>query len=141
MRKKTATILCLLIYKISYEIIYAYVSSRIFSYSGLTWNPVVWKCVLSYAIFFGIALLPERNNTVTKYLMNVYFIFTIIPMLSLFWQSDRSTAYIIMCSICYLIMHIGCYITNENRANKIVIGDVFHAINQAQILIVIVSNV
>lgn len=136
MKDKITTLLCLLIYKVSYEIIYAKVSSILFAYSGLTWHPVIWKCVISYVIFFCLVLLPERKETVTKHLLNIYFIFTIIPMLSLFWQSNRSTNYIIMCSVCYLIMHMGCYLGNEKKATRIVVvGNFFEKVNISSILI------
>lgn len=138
MKEKTTTLFYLLVYKISYEIIYANVSSRIFSYSGLTWHPVVWKCVLSYVLFFCLALLPERKETVTKYLLNIYFVFTIIPMLSLFWQSDRSVSYILMCTTCYLIMHMGCYFRNTEKATRIVVGNFFEKVNISSMLIVVI---
>lgn len=138
MKDKSTTILCLLIYKISYEIIYANVSSSLYSYYGLTWNPVIWKCVVSYIIFIGLVLLPERKGTVTKHLLNIYFIFTIIPMLSLFWQSDRSTSYVLMCAIIYAIMHIGCYLRNDKKNKRIVIGSLFEKVSISSLLIAFV---
>lgn len=137
MKNKMTTLFCLLIYKISYEVIYANVSSRIFSYSGLTWHPVLWKFVFSYVLFFCLALLPERKGTVTKYLLNIYFVFTIIPMLSLFWQSDRSVNYILMCATCYFVMHMGCYVRNTKKAKKIIIGYLLEKVNISSILIAI----
>ena len=138
MKSKITTLFCLLIYKISYELIYAYVSSEIFAYSGLTWHPIMWKCVVSYVIFLCLALLPEREGTVTKYLLNIYFIFTIIPMLAIFWQSDRSVYYILMCSICYLIMHIGCNLYNDKNAKRIVVGNLFEKVGISSLLIAFV---
>ncbi len=135
MKSKITTLFCLLIYKISYELIYAYVSSKIFAYSGLTWHPIMWKCVVSYVIFICLALLPERDGTVTKYLLNIYFIFTIIPMLSMFWQSDRSVSYTLMCSVIYIIMHCGCYIYNDKRAKRIVVGNLFEKVSISSLLI------
>lgn len=137
MKDKTMTLFCLLIYKISYEMIYANISSKIFAYSGLTWDPVVWKCVLSYALFFFLALLPERKETITEYLLNIYFVFTIIPMLSLFWQSDRSVNYMLMCTTCYFIMHMGCYLRNTKKATRIVVGNFFERFNISTMLIVV----
>lgn len=138
MKDKTVTILCLLIYKISYEVIYANVSSSLYSYYGLTWNPVIWKCVVSYIIFIGLALLPDRKGTVTKHLLNIYFVFTIIPMLSLFWQSDRSTSYVLMCAIIYVIMHIGCCLRNDKISKRIVVGNLFERVSISSLLIVFV---
>lgn len=113
-KEQKRSIPILLLYRVIYEIIYYALSSKLFAYSGLTWEPSVAKAVISYSMFFVVLLIPQRENTVSRYLVNTYFIFTIVPMLSLYWQSNRSTAYIFMCIACYLIIKVGCNLSNSN---------------------------
>lgn len=136
--KRFADILCLLMFKIVNEVLYMRLTSKLYPYSGLTYEPVLYKAVVSYVLFFVLCALPRKEKNISSYLLSIYLIFTMIPLLSLYWQSDRSTTYIIFCVIAYLILHIVCYLPNNKKATIFKIGNVFNRVSIRQILIWII---
>lgn len=123
MNKNKVTVISLVIYKIIYEIIYIYGVSSIFDYMGLPYAPNVAKLILSYILFFLVVTsLPKYNAPVSKYLLSVYLIFTMIPLLSFYWQADASTEYMIYCVVSYILLSkIACSPLKIRRDYKIVI--------------------
>lgn len=123
MNKKGTMIFGLIIYKILYEFIYSYGVSPLFSYMQLIYKPNLQKMVLSYVLFFLlIVILPQKRENVSEYLISVFFIFTVTPLLSFYWQADQATTYILYCVIAFIVLVGASQIPIKTKTkNKIVL--------------------
>ena len=127
------------IYRIVYEIIYYSFVSTVFGYAEFKWNPVTWKCILSYVVFFALLFLPEKKDRPSKYLLNVFFIFTIIPILSCCWMNDQSAVYMLMCASCYALLSLICSRSNNRKPIRIALGEYLRHICIEKVLFVAIS--
>lgn len=113
-REKRKESFLLLIYKIVMEVIYQYVAHPLYDYAGLTLNINIQKAVISYLLFFTLISLPSyKVECVSKYLLRIFLLFTIIPLLCIYWQTDRSTSYVLMACLSYMIIYFLCQTKNE----------------------------
>jgi len=125
MKKNEVAILGLFLYKIVYELIYAYAVSPLFSYMLLVYTPNMYKMVLSYALFVMlIVVLPKQGAPVSRFLLSVFLIFTMVPLLSFYWQADGSTRYVMYCVISFVVLsRVTCIPIKIKRASKFVLMD------------------
>lgn len=125
-----------LIYRIVYEVVYHHVVSDVFGYAGLKYNPNITKMIISYGIFIAFIFISRDYSKVSGFLLDIHFIFTIIPLLAMYWQSDRSTSYILACSVCYFILNTVCYTKNVKKTKIITLGNFFSKFNITKYLMV-----
>lgn len=105
MFKNTKFYLWNLIYKITLEIVYYLYVSPNYSYSGLTWNPNSYKLVFSYLTFiFLLFITPKDQKRPSNQLIQLFFLTTIVPLLSIYWQRGEEWNYIFLVSTCYFIL-------------------------------------
>lgn len=91
----------LLAYKIVLEISYFFFVSPRWAGVGLVWRPQFYCFLISYGLFIGLAvLLPKGNSRPSHQLAQIFFVVTIIPILSLYWQAGLAREYAIFVSIC-----------------------------------------
>lgn len=137
-KNRNAVYLILIVYRVIYEYIYAYYVSPLFSYAHLVYTPNWGKMVVSYVLFTILLLaLPKKFERPSEYLLNIFFMFTIIPVLAMYWQMDKATAYILVCFISFLIL---CFINRyfiRNRSFKPLLKESI-SINISSILSVVV---
>jgi len=108
-RHKYFFICSYIIYKILYEFIYATVISPLWTYFGLVNTPNNFKCMVSYLAFFVLLkALPKDFTRVSSYLVNIFFIFTIIPILSFYWQANASSIYTFYCCVSFMLVCLIC---------------------------------
>ena len=102
---KGINILLMLILKAVYEIVFALVTSTLYEYIGLWYEPnyekMVWSYVLAIAV---IIIIPNNNKKPSNYLIYIFYYFTLLPLLSLYWQQDQATEYIVYCVISFVIL-------------------------------------
>lgn len=119
MKKKSLNVCFLLLYRIIYEVFYIKITSKIFAYSYLDYQPNVPKAVLSYGVFFLVLLIPRKKDSVSRYLLDIMLMFTMIPIMSLYWQSNRPTPYFLMCVCCYCLLSLVCYLPEHIRGRRV----------------------
>lgn len=120
-RKATrwSIVFSLLTFKIIYEIVYINFISPVFAYSGLIYTPDIPKCILSYVVYIIlIMLLPRNMSRVSTYLIGIYFVFAIAPIISFYWLRSESTYYMLLCSISFLVLSI--IASKQKKAIKII---------------------
>lgn len=93
------------LYKLSLEVSYYLLISPLYSYSGLVFEPILGKLVLSYILFFSVLLyFPKNNKNPSSQLMALLIFTTYVPLLSIYWQANKSTTYISYVSLCIFLM-------------------------------------
>lgn len=110
-------IIFLLLFKILLEFVYYYgVVPTSPVYTRLAYNPSIKKMLLSFILFFILCiLLPDNPKKVSFYLVRIIFIFTIIPILSLYWQNNRDTKYVFWVAIGFIILELTCKMLSVKR--------------------------
>lgn len=107
MKKKVIMVMSLIAYKIIYEIIYATAVSPIFSYMLSPYEPNMCKMVLSYILLVVVAIaLPSKKDSVSEYLLAVFTVFTVVPQLSFFWQTNASIRFMLYCVGAFLLLEV-----------------------------------
>lgn len=120
-KRMTWMILC--VYKIIYEYIYAMYVSPVFYSSKLVYTPNFEKAVISYIVFAGLLfIIPAKLKKPSDYLLNIFFVFTIIPILSQYWEANRATAYMLMCSASFFVLCMICKYSGKKKIFKFSIG-------------------
>ncbi|AGK55919.1 O-antigen polymerase [Bacillus sp. 1NLA3E] len=94
-------------YKIVLEVIYYVFVAPNYSYSGLVWDPSIIKLFISNLCFFLlIKVLPKGQQRPSYQLTQLFFIITVVPVLSIFWQANLSFNYFSYLVVCSLILFI-----------------------------------
>ncbi|MGJ7910827.1 hypothetical protein [Neobacillus sp. LXY-1] len=96
-----------ILYKIVLEVVYYVFVSPNYSYSGMVWEPSLVKFLFSnFALFLMLVVLPKRQNRPSYQLAQLFFIITVVPILSIFWQANLNINYFIYVVICSLVLFI-----------------------------------
>lgn len=94
-------------YKIILELVYYFFVAPNYSYSGLIWRPSFSNFIISYLIFFCLLiLLPRGQKRPSHQLTQLLFFIIIIPILSFYWQTDRTLTYVIYVTFCCFILFL-----------------------------------
>lgn len=94
-----------LVYKLVYELAYIYVVSPMYSYMELTYTPNYTKLIISILIMgICVCFLPTNAKKASTFRIDVFFIFTIIPISGMYWMKDQSTSYFFMCILSFEIV-------------------------------------
>jgi len=102
-------ILCIA-FKVTYELLYIYQLYGAFDYyyarlSITMLDMDAWKCFCSYLIFFILLLLtPKYTERPSSQLTQLFWVTTIIPMLSYYWLASASNTYTLYYALCYSIL-------------------------------------
>lgn len=128
--------LFILLYKINYEIIYFSSVSKYYLKNGLRYTPSLIKLFLSY-LFFTITYITKVKNYkhISTYLIDLLLIFTIIPILSMYWQGDKSTEYTVYIIISYMILNL--VISTNRKAKKLQ----FHINIKIETILIIITTI
>lgn len=137
MKKRSLNLCFLLLYRITYEIIYEKLTSKIFAYSGLDYDPDFRKAILSYIIFFIVLLIPRKKDSVSRYLLDIMLVFTMIPLMSLYWQSNRPTSYFLMCVCCYCLLSVLCCLPDGAAGRRVEAGSYWGKLDLGKTLAVV----
>lgn len=103
--KSTIILALLIVYKVLSEIAYINYIARIYYYTGININISVFNLLISY--FFVICiyiLLPKNDKKPSSYLIFGLYIFTYIPISSIYYIRNESTIYFMMISICLILI-------------------------------------
>src|SRR4030042_4376245 len=75
----------MLAYKISLDLIYYFIISKVWEYEKMILNVDVIKCIESYLLLFVVVLLMQKHaSKVSSILTWLLLIFTFVPMLTLY---------------------------------------------------------
>jgi len=95
------------IYRVFLDIIYINWVSPIYSYSGLVYEPNIYKIVISYTVMMIITLIiSKKTNKVSYIVLQLHYIIMIIPLLSMYSLANLSTKFLLMVSFCFIIQII-----------------------------------
>lgn len=107
----TAVFIGLIVYRIIIDNIYIYVISPLYSYSGLTCNTSVPKCLLSWGLFFVFYILirglvlSDKEHISTIIAVTIYII-SFIPFTSIVYMGLAPKIFIIEMSIYWSLLLI-----------------------------------
>ncbi|TCI81235.1 oligosaccharide repeat unit polymerase [Exiguobacterium sp. IPCH1] len=99
--------LYLFLYKFIIELIYYYVISVKYSYSGLTLNIDLSSFWISNLLLILIILFsPRQKNRGSTYLYIIFEIFLVIPTLSYYWLNSQNTTYVSYVAISSIVISL-----------------------------------
>lgn len=110
-------LLALLIYKSLLDYAYMALLAEKFSYTGIVNNINVVKIVVSYVILVGLWLLtPTGGYKVCDIFVNIQLVLMLVPMLTVYGASNRSTEYLFMVLLCYAAQCFFCMMHKEHAS-------------------------
>ena len=111
---------CLLLYKLSLEVVYYNIISPAYSYSFLCIDISVAKFWVSLLLFLLTAfLLVMSRDSVSRNIVTILYLFIYVPSISYYWLSNQSTIYTIFLSISIIIIILfsRLKLSNSTRIN------------------------
>ena len=134
MKRITRSLFFSLLYKMCCELSYALGVSDMYSYMGLVYTPNIMKCIVSYVLFImGYFILPKNKDKPSYYLVRIMYLFTLTPLLSMYWQADRANKYMIYAFMVFIII---CLVTKHICIKKIKLIECNISISKMLILII-----
>lgn len=110
MRNKKGLFMSATIYKILLEFSYIFFASPAFSYMGLIYEPRLLNIIASYLMFYILLLfIPKNQNKPSNQLIQLLFLTSMVPFLSIFWLANKSIQYTFYVFLCYLFLFVGLY--------------------------------
>lgn len=95
----------MLFLKIIYEIIFVTITSKLYEYIGLGLRANYTKMVLSYVVAIALMCIMQKNiDYVSNYLIYIFFYFTVLPLLCIFWLQDGAYLYLLFCVVSFAII-------------------------------------
>ena len=92
------------LYKLALDAMYVWAASPAFSYGGLIYSPNSAKYLISNVLYLILfAYLPRKENDAAGFLLQLQFVFTIAPMLTVYGLVDRSTLYMVVVFLCAML--------------------------------------
>lgn len=95
----------MIVYKVLFEIVYVKVVVPVFAYSGLVYTPNFTSMIISYFIFIVLLILMPKKNKPSNQLVQLFFITTVVPITSYYWQADQSLTYLLQIALCTIIIY------------------------------------
>lgn len=106
-RSRITFILSILILHICLDLSYYFVIAPNFSYAGFNLNPDLLKFIESVFLTVLIAaILPWRIKKPSDFLINLLFMFPVLPTLSFYWLGSAERVYTYMLVVSFIIISI-----------------------------------
>lgn len=102
--KSRTVFLYVILFRIILESSYIFIVAPMYSYYGLVWEPSISKLLFSYFIFFILFLLLPKGEYASHKLVFLFFLTTVVPLLSFTWQANQDLTYPLMVSFCCFII-------------------------------------
>lgn len=116
MNSKKGLFISATIYKIILEISYINFASPRYSYMGLVYEPNVLNIIISYLMFYILLIfIPKDQNRPSNQLIQLLFLTSMVPFLSIFWLANKSLKYTLYMFLCYLLMFICLHIIKPGK--------------------------
>jgi hypothetical protein len=101
----------LFFYKLTIEIVYAFIISPIYDYTGLELKINMFSFILSnFYLLFLIRMMPKSKSKPSTYLYLIFLVFLTIPTLSYYWLNNQNQIYmffvVISCVLVSLILRL-----------------------------------
>ncbi len=78
-----------------------------FSYSFTEYNPNYKKLAISLLLVITTyVFFPKNLNKASTFLFYIFYLITYIPTVAFFWMNNKPTKYIIMETICFLVVSV-----------------------------------
>jgi hypothetical protein len=116
-RRSLKALLGLLIYKSLLDYAYIALLSEHYSYTGIVNNTNAVKIAVSYIILIGLWLLtPTGRYKIFDIFVNIQLLLMLIPMLTVYGTTNRSTEYLFMVLLCYAVQCFFCMMHKEHAS-------------------------
>ncbi len=119
-RNKIIYFIGVLLYKILLDIVFVYfISPNYFYYMNLTTDININKLIFSYIIVSVLLLImPNQSNYISNIFLNVQFLVTLLPMLSLYAMSNRSTSFIVIVCLAHSLQCVIVWLAHQHYYQK-----------------------
>lgn len=120
LKSKIAYLIGVLVYRILLDVTFVYFISPNYSYyMNLTIDIHINKVIVSYIIVFILLLImPHKSNYIANILLNVQFFVTLLPMLSLYAMSNRSTKFVAIVCLAHSLQCFIVHLAHQHRYQK-----------------------
>ena len=105
--KRQKIIFYLLLYILSFDLVYIFGVSQLYGYYGVPLNINGTKMLISsIVIFLTILLLPTKMESVSSHLFFILYILSFLPTASYYWLNNKSTIYFLELSSCFALIEL-----------------------------------
>lgn len=113
------SIIVVLIYITVFNLIYAYLVSPIFSYSGLVFEPDISKFIFAQLTTLLLITVFKKKNISSAHLIYLLFVNLYIPFINFYWMANKSNAFAVMIFISFLILFLVFRVVRPIKLEKL----------------------
>lgn len=111
------TIILMILYKFSMELLYALVISPTYSYMGQVYEAVGWKYIISWVAYgYMIFILPKKEDGLKEVFLHIQIAVTFVPLIVFYALANKSTIYLLMI---ILVISLEIHILCKKQQSKI----------------------
>ncbi len=116
-KSKGSYFIGILIYRILLDIAFVYCIAPNYSYyMNLMTDIHINKIIFSYMIVAVLMLImPYKSNHISNILLNVQFLVMLLPMISLYAMSNRSTIFVMVVSLAHILQCLIVWLAHQHR--------------------------